>query len=315
MIDAAGPGNGPGRIVFQGLSLETSSMTDPTNTAPAAKPYLGFGLGLRPQHYAELLDRADDAPAPRVDWFEIISENYMSAGGRPLVNLDRVRERYPVVMHGVSLSIGSIDPLDRDYLDALKALADRVNPAWISDHLCWTGVDGVNLHDLLPLPYTEEALAHVVDRIGRVQDFLGRRLTLENASTYVSFTGSEMTEWDFMAEMARRADCDLLLDVNNIYVSGFNHDFDPITFIEGLPQERIIQIHLAGHENNETHIIDTHDAPVIGAVWDLYGEAIRRLGAVTTMIERDADIPPLAAMETELDQARTIAAAALGQAI
>ena len=238
----------------------------------------------------------------------------MSAGGRPLINLDRVRERYPMVMHGVSLSIGSVDPLDQDYLDSLKALAERVDPAWISDHLCWTGVDGVNLHDLLPLRNTEEALAHVVDRIGQVQDHLGRRIALENASTYVTFTHSEMSEWDFMAEMAKRADCDLLLDVNNIFVSGFNHGFDPIDFIEGLPAERIAQIHLAGHEHNETHIVDTHDAPVIEAVWSLYGEAIRRLGPITTMIERDADIPPLADMETELDRARAIAAKALEQA-
>ncbi|MDC0360384.1 DUF692 domain-containing protein [Alphaproteobacteria bacterium] len=289
-------------------------MTQQPTQPERSRPYLGFGLGLRPQHYADLLERPDDAPDPRVDWFEIISENYMSAGGRPLINLDRVRERYPMVMHGVSLSIGSVDPLDQDYLDSLKALAERVDPAWISDHLCWTGVDGVNLHDLLPLPYTEEALAHVVDRIGQVQEHLGRRIALENASTYVTFTNSEMSEWDFLAEMAKRADCDLLLDVNNIFVSGFNHGFDPIDFIEGLPAERIVQIHLAGHEHNETHIVDTHDAPVIEAVWSLYGEAISRLGPITTMIERDADIPPLADMETELDRARAIAAKALEQA-
>ena len=289
-------------------------MTQQPTQPERSRPYLGFGLGLRPQHYADLLERPDDAPDPRVDWFEIISENYMSAGGRPLINLDRVRERYPMVMHGVSLSIGSVDPLDQDYLDSLKALAERVDPAWISDHLCWTGVDGVNLHDLLPLPYTEEALAHVVDRIGQVQEHLGRRIALENASTYVTFTNSEMSEWDFLAEMAKRADCDLLLDVNNIFVSGFNHGFDPIDFIEGLPAERIVQIHLAGHEHNETHIVDTHDAPVIEAVWSLYGEAISRLGPITTMIERDADIPPLADMETELDRARAIAARALEQA-
>lgn len=285
-----------------------------TEHTALSRPYLGFGLGLRPQHYNDLLDRPDDAPEPRVDWFEIISENYMSAGGRPLINLDRVRERFPMVMHGVSLSIGSVDPLDQDYLDGLKALAERLNPAWISDHLCWTGVDGVNLHDLLPLPYTEEALAHVVDRIGQVQDHLGRRIALENASTYVTFANSEMTEWDFLAEMAKRADCDLLLDVNNIYVSGFNHGFDPIDFIEGLPAERIIQIHLAGHEHNETHIVDTHDAPVIEAVWSLYAETIRRLGPITTMIERDADISPFADMEQELDRARAIAAEAQGKA-
>mgnify|MGYP003700694787 CR=1 FL=1 len=275
----------------------------------AKRPYLGFGLGLRPQHYAEILDRPADAPPPRVDWFEIISENYMAAGGRPMANLMRIRERYPVVMHGVSLSIGSVDPLDRDYLADLKALADQVEPEWVSDHLCWTGVDGVNLHDLLPLPFTEEALAHVADRVGQVQDAVGRRVALENASTYVTFRQSEMSEWEFLSELARRADCDLVLDVNNVYVSAFNHDFAPMDFIRGLPPERIIQIHLAGHEHNETHIIDTHDAPVIDAVWDLYAETIAAIGPVSTMIERDADIPPLADLEAELDQARVRAAA------
>ena len=210
--------------------------------------------------------------------------------------------------------VGSVDPLDQDYLDSLKALAERVDHAWISNHLYWTGVDGVNLHDLLPLPYTAEALAHVVDRNGQVQDYLSRRIALENASTYVTFTNLEMSEWDFLAEMAKRADCDLMLDVNNIFVSGFNHDFDPIGFIEGLPAERIVQIHLAGHEHNETHVVDTHDAPVIEAVWSLYSEAISRLGPITTMIERDADIPPLAYMEAELDRAHAIAAKALEQA-
>jgi len=284
-------------------------MTGRTHTAD--RPYLGFGLGLRPQHYADILDRPDGEPPPRVDWFEIISENYMAAGGRPYANLKRVAERYPVVMHGVSLSIGSIDPLDGDYLAALRALADDIQPAWVSDHLCWTGVDGVNLHDLLPLPYTEEALAHVAGRVEEVQDRLGRRVALENASTYVTFQSSEMTEWAFLAELARRADCDLLLDVNNVFVSGFNHGFDPIAFIEGLPAERVVQIHLAGHEDNQTHIIDTHDAPVIDRVWALYEQTLARLGPISTMIERDDAIPPFADMERELDEARRRAAAAL----
>lgn len=277
------------------------------------RPYLGFGLGLRPQHYAEILDRPEGEPGPRVDWFEIISENYMAAGGRPLRNLRRVAERYPVVMHGVSLSIGSVDPLDEAYLAALKALADMVEPAWVSDHLCWTGVDGVNLHDLLPLPLTEEALAHVARRVEIVQERLGRRIALENASTYVTFASDEMAEWEFLAELTRRTGCDLVLDVNNIFVSGFNHGFDPIDFMKGVPADRVVQIHLAGHEHNETHIIDTHDAPVVDAVWDLYGETIRKLGPVSTMIERDADIPPLAELEMELDGARRIAAAALAE--
>ena len=183
-------------------------------------PYLGFGLGLRPQHYREILDGS-----PAVDWFEIISENYMIEGGQPLYMLDRICERYPVVMHGVSLSIASTAPFDFDYLGALKKLAERVNPKWISDHLCWTGVHGVNLHDLLPIPYTQEALDHVVERVGQVQDFLGRRLTLENVSSYVTFGQSEMTEWEFVSEVAKRADCWLLFDVNNVYVSAFNHGF------------------------------------------------------------------------------------------
>lgn len=278
--------------------------------ATADRPYLGFGLGLRPQHYADILDRPDDLPRPRVDWFEIISENYMAAGGQPRARLRQARARYPIVMHGVSLSIGSVDRLDRAYLRDLKTLADEIEPAWVSDHLCWTGVDGVQLHDLLPLPYTEEALDHVADRVDQVQELLGRRFALENASTYVAFAQSEMTEWAFLSALARRTGCALVLDVNNIYVSGFNHDFDPMDFLAGLPAEQVIQIHLAGHEHNATHIIDTHDAPVIDAVWDLYAAAVAKLGPVSTMIERDAEIPPFAELEAELDHARAVAAAA-----
>ena len=268
--------------------------------------FLGFGLGLRPVHYPEILEGD-----PRVDWFEAISENYMVPGGRPLHMLMRVRERWPVALHGVSLSIGSTDPLDEDYLRRLKALADRVEPAWISDHLCWTGVGGVNLHDLLPLPYTEEALEHVVGRVLRVQERLGRRILLENVSSYVTFAQSAVPEWEFLAEVARRADCLLLLDVNNVYVSAFNHEFDPLAYLDAIPGERVRQIHLAGHENNGTHIIDTHDHPVIDPVWSLYAEAIRRFGPVTTMIERDDRIPPLTELESELDRARAVASQAL----
>jgi uncharacterized protein len=267
---------------------------------------LGFGLGLRPVHYPEILEGN-----PRVDWFEAISENYMVPGGRPLNMLMRVRERWPVVLHGVSLSIGSADPLDSGYLDRLKALAERVEPAWISDHLCWTGVNGINLHDLLPLPYTEEALDHVVSRLLQVQDRLGRRILLENVSSYVTFAQSAVPEWEFLAEVARRADCLLLLDVNNVYVSAFNHDFDPLAYLDAIPGERVRQIHLAGHENNGTHIIDTHDHPVIDPVWSLYAEAIGRFGPVATMIERDDRIPPLSELEAELDRARAVAAEAL----
>jgi uncharacterized protein (UPF0276 family) len=270
------------------------------------EPPLGFGLGLRPVHYPEIFEGD-----PRIDWFEAISENYMVPGGRPLHALTRVRERWPVVLHGVSLSIGSTDPLDGDYLDRLAALAKRVEPAWISDHLCWTGVNGINLHDLLPLPYTEEALDHVAGRVAQVQERLGRRILLENVSSYVTFAHSAVPEWEFLAEVARRADCLILLDVNNIYVSAFNHEFDPLAYLEAIPAERVRQIHLAGHQNNESHIVDTHDHPVIDPVWSLYGAAIERFGPVATMIERDDRIPPLAELEHELDRARAVAAEAL----
>jgi hypothetical protein len=270
-------------------------------------PYLGFGLGLRPQHYQEILE---DTPA--VDWFEIISENYMIEGGQPLHMLDLIRERYPIVMHGVSLSIASTAPFDVDYLRALKGLAARVNPKWISDHLCWTGVHGVNLHDLLPIPYTEEAVGHVVDRVNFVQDFLGRRLTLENVSSYVTFAQSEMTEWEFVSEIARRADCWLLFDVNNVYVSSFNHGFSTDDFLNGVPRDRVVQFHVAGHSHEETHIIDTHDHPVCDEVWDFYRQTVAHFGPVSTMIERDDNIPPLAELVDELDHARSIAGEVLG---
>ena len=266
----------------------------------------GFGLGLRPSHYEAILKAK-----PRVDWFEALSENYMIPGGRPLDYLLRIRERYPVVLHGVSLSIGGTGPLDRAYLKDLKALAQRVQPEWVSDHLCWTGVAGRNLHDLMPLPYTEEALVHVARRVREVQDFLGRRILLENVSSYVAYRESAMSEWAFLAALAHEADCDLLLDVNNIYVSAFNHGFDPIEFLDGIPPARVRQIHLAGHDNCGDLIIDTHDAPVIDPVWALYAEALRRCGPVPAMIERDDKIPPLGTLVRELDRARAIAAATL----
>jgi uncharacterized protein (UPF0276 family) len=260
-------------------------------------------------HYAEILDGA-----PRVDWFEAVSENYMVPGGRPLAMLDRIRARYPVVLHGVSLSIGSLDPLDRTYLDELAALVDRVQPELVSDHLCWTGVRGTNLHDLLPLPYSEEALAHVAGRVMQVQEALKRPLMLENVSAYVAYRQSEMTEWEFLAALCARTGCQLLLDVNNIHVSAFNQGFDPIAFLEGVPARHIRQIHLAGHSNEGDCLIDTHDHDVAEPVWALYGETMRRLGPVPTMIERDANIPALAVLEAELDRARAIAAQSFAQA-
>ena len=263
---------------------------------------LGFGLGLRTAHYEAILDTK-----PALDWFEVISENYMVSGGRPLANLMRIRDDYPMAMHGVSLSIGSSDPLNVEYLRELKKLADRIEPAIISDHLCWTGVAGKNLHDLMPIPYTEEAIAHVADRVRQVQDFLGRQILLENVSSYITFAHSEMSEWDFLRAIAERADCHILLDINNIFVSAFNHGFEPIDYVMGIPVDRVRQFHLAGHENRGDIIIDTHDAPVIDPVWDLYAEACKRFGPVSTMIERDDNIPPLEELLVELDHARKIA--------
>lgn len=262
-----------------------------------------FGLGLRPEHYEEIA-----ANPGRVSWFEALSENYMVSGGSPMYWLDRIRRDYPMALHGVSLSIGSIDPLDSRYLDDLKALATRVQPMWISDHLCFTGLHGLNMHDLLPLPYTEEALNHVTERVMRVQDRLGRRLVLENVSSYVTYAASELSEWDFIAELSRRADCEILLDVNNVYVSAFNHEFDALAFLRAMPRERVRQFHLAGHTHKGSHIIDTHDHPIVPDVWALYAEAVKLFPGVPTMIERDADIPPYEELLAELDVARNIAA-------
>ena len=265
-------------------------------------PRIDFGLGLRPDHYEEIA-----ANPGKVSWFEALSENYMVPGGKPLQWLDTFRRDYPMAMHGVSLSIGSIDPLDLRYLDDLKALANRIEPMWVSDHLCFTGLRSINMHDLLPLPYTEEALDHVAERVMRVQDHLGRRLVLENVSSYVTYAASELTEWDFIAALAQRTDCEILLDVNNVYVSAFNHEFDARAFLRAMPAARVRQFHLAGHLHKGTHIIDTHDHPIISDVWDLYAEAVRLFPGVPTMIERDANIPPYAELLAELDIAREIA--------
>ncbi|MDB5985596.1 MAG: hypothetical protein JWR16_649 [Nevskia sp.] len=276
----------------------------------AANAALGFGLGLRTDHYEAILNgpTADDACAEwPIDWLEILSENYMVGGGKPLHYLDRIAERYPMVMHGVSLSIGSTDPLDRAYLIQLKALAERVQPRFISDHFCWTGVAGRNLHDLLPLPHTDEAVRHIARRVREVQDFLGRQILLENISSYLSFKHSALPEWEFIRAVAEEADCGLLLDVNNIYVNSCNHGFDPQTFIDAIPVERVQQIHLAGHSHNGKLVIDTHDHPVPDPVWALYAIAVQRFGTVPTMIERDDHIPLLPELLAELAHARGIA--------
>ena len=263
----------------------------------------GFGLGLRPQHYPAFL-----ADPPDLDFLEIISENFMVAGGRPLATLDAVREHYPMVMHGVSMSIGSADGVDLAYLRRLRTLADRVRPAWVSDHLCWTGVHGRNTHDLLPLPYTEEALNLVSENIRLAQDVLERPLVIENPSSYLTFSASEMSEWAFLSEMCARTGCALLLDVNNIHVSAANHGFDALEYLHGVPADRVWQIHLAGHTPNGDLLIDTHDQPVPDPVWRLYEEACRRFGPVATMIERDDNIPPLEDLLAELEIARIVAA-------
>ncbi|RMD69459.1 MAG: DUF692 domain-containing protein [Gammaproteobacteria bacterium] len=265
-------------------------------------PPLGFGIGLRKEHYQAILDEC-----PPVDWFEAITENYLVPGGKPLYFLERVRERYPVVLHGVSLSLGSTDPLDWDYLRQVKALAGRIEPAWISDHLCFTGAGGINAHDLLPLPYTEEAVRHVAARIQAVQDFLGRRILIENVSSYLSYRCSEMSEWAFLSAVAEEADCLILLDINNIYVSARNHGFDPLAYLHGVPAERVQQHHLAGHQDMGDYVIDTHDHPVPDPVWALYEAAVQRFGPVSCIIERDADIPPLDVLLEEVGRMRAIA--------
>ena len=262
-------------------------------------PNLGLGVGLRTAHFNHILKQQ-----PEVDWFEIISENFIDSQGRPRYVLDQIAERYPIVMHGVSMSIGSTDPLDFDYLGKLKRLSSEVNALWISDHLCWTGVASRNSHDLLPIPLNEETLKHVVARIRTVQDVLERPLVLENPSSYVTFADSTISEWEFLSRMAEEADCGLLLDVNNVYVSSVNHDFDPHEYVESVPHERVVQCHLAGHTNCGTHLIDTHDGQVIDPVWELYRQAHQLTGGVSTLLEWDASIPPFEVVHNEVLKAK-----------
>ena len=262
----------------------------------------GFGLGLRTQHYADFL--ADRQP---LDWLEIITDNFLVEGGKPLVMLDSVRRDYPMAMHGVAMSIGAAGGVDMDYLRKVKVLADRIQPLWVSDHLCWTGPGPEQLHDLYPMPYTDEAARHVVEQIQRAQDVLQRQLVLENVSSYIDFKHNAASEWQFLAHIAQQADCLLLVDVNNIYVSSINHGFDPLDYLNALPAQRVQQMHLAGHSDCGSYIVDTHDHPVVPAVWDLYAQACKRFGPVATMIERDDDIPPLQTLIDELHVARSIA--------
>ena len=262
-------------------------------------PDLGFGIGLRSVHYEHILKNH-----PVIDWFEVLSENYLDTGGRPLHILDQVAEQYPVVLHGVSLSVGSTDPIDFEYLKKLKALGKRINARWVSDHLCWTGVVGLNTHDLLPMPYTDQSLRHTIERVRTIQDFLERPIALENASTYLEFSVSNWEESQFMRTMAEEADCGILLDVNNVYVSSFNHGFDPKKYIDHIPQHRVVQMHLAGHTNKGTHILDTHSDYVIDTVWELYRYAYRKLGGVATLLEWDANIPDFDVVHGEALKAR-----------
>jgi hypothetical protein len=264
-------------------------------------PFLGFGVGLRRPHYSRILKRH-----PKIDWFEVISENFMVAGGRPLEVLDAVRAHYPVVMHGVSMSIGSTDALDLAYLRSLSALARHTAPAWVSDHLCWSGVGGHRLHDLLPLPHNEETVRHVAARIRRVQEILGRYILIENVSSYLTYPDSTMTEWEFVRAVAEEADCGMLLDINNIFVNSFNHRFSAEEYIDAIPCERVVQFHLAGHSEHGGYLLDTHDHPIRNEVWTLYARAVRRFGAVSTLIEWDDNIPAFAVLTAAAQRARRI---------
>jgi hypothetical protein len=278
---------------------------------PEEAPYLGVGVGLRTAHYRDVLERGRQGELG-VDWFELLSENYMVAGGRPLRILGEVRELAPVVLHGVSLNIGSTDPLDTDYLEGLERLSRLARPSWISDHLCWTGISGTNLHDLLPLPYADDVIVHVADRVRRVQDRLGRRIALENVSSYLSFERDSMSEWDFLVAIAEEADCGILLDINNVFVSAHNHGFDAMKYIDSIPAERVFQIHLAGHSRSGSMLIDTHDHPVTDKVWALFERAIENLGPVSTLIEWDDQIPTYARLIEEAEKARRILERAVG---
>jgi uncharacterized protein (UPF0276 family) len=271
---------------------------------------LGHGIGLRTKHFARFLE-----DRPPVDWVEVVTENFMADGGRPIEVLEKVRRDMPVVLHGVSLSIGSTDPLSDTYLAALERLVARIEPALVTDHLCWGSHRGQYAHDLLPLPYTEESLAHVASRVSAVQERLCRRILLENPSSYVAFRDSTMTEWEFLSALSRRADCGILLDVNNVYVSARNFGFDPIDYLDGIDPDRVGQFHLAGHSDKGRYLLDSHDGPVPRAVWDLYREALRRFGRAPSLVEWDDHVPPLEEVVAQSRQAAAIEAEELAPAI
>lgn len=264
-------------------------------------PRKGCGAGLRTEHYQYVLEKH-----PAVDWFEVISENFMDSGGKPMSILEEVRKAYPIACHGVSLSIGTVDPLDRAYLERLKQLIRRIDPFIVSDHLCWTGVGGENLHDLLPLPFTEEALEHVVSRVQQVQDYLGRPILLENVSSYLTYEHSVIPEWEFLANVAQRSGCGILLDLNNVHVNAYNHQFDAMTYVEAMPVDKVGQIHLAGYTDMGKFYFDTHSAPVVDKVWKLYEAAMKRFGPVSTLIEWDEHVPPFERLLEEVERARNI---------
>ena len=261
----------------------------------------GAGIGLRSQHYREILETK-----PPIPWFEVLTENYFGAGGLPLYHLEQVRADYPVTLHGVGMSLGSTDPLNFDYLKKLKTLAERIEPAWVSDHLAWISADGRYVHDLLPVPYSDEALKNISERIDQVQDFLGRRLLIENPSSYMGFRNVDMTEWEFLAALVAQTDCDLLFDVNNVYVSSVNHGFDPVEYLHALPDGRVREIHLAGYEEQDNYLFDTHGYRVHPPVWDLYQMTVRQLGQIPTLIEWDTDIPEFEVLMDEAAKAQRL---------
>lgn len=268
-------------------------------------PIQGVGIGLRPQHYSHLLQQI-----PLVPWVEAITENYMGIhsgnGGRPLATLEKIRSIWPIALHGVSLSIGSTDPINKQYLHKLRDLINRIEPEIVSDHFCWTGVEEENLHDLLPLPFTQEAIDHLVSRVHHVQEFLGRRILLENVSSYLTFKHSEIQEWEFISEVSKRSGCGILLDVNNVYVNSVNHGFDPEEFLNNVPTDKVGQIHLAGHRDMGSYLLDTHDDHICDKVWELYKKSVEIFGPVPTLIEWDSDIPPFQELEREAEKARII---------